>query len=57
MLTKAGGKVDGVVAANDGLAQRGHHRAQEEQPQRQVPVTGQDATPEGLQNILAATSA
>jgi D-xylose transport system substrate-binding protein len=52
MLTVAGGKVDGVEAANDGLANaaitilsnRGLHR---------IPVTGQDATIAGMQNILA----
>ncbi|BEP15811.1 substrate-binding domain-containing protein [Acidothermaceae bacterium B102] len=52
MLTVAGGKVDGVAAANDSLANaaitilgdRGLHG---------VPVTGQDATIAGLQNMLA----
>ena len=52
MLTAANGKVDGVAAANDALANaaitvlgdRGLH---------DIPVTGQDATVEGLQNILA----
>ena len=52
MLTAANGKVDGVAAANDGLANaaitvlgnRGLH---------EIPVTGQDATVEGLQNLLA----
>ena len=52
MLTVAGGKVDGVAAANDSLANaaitilgnRGLHG---------VPVTGQDATVAGIQNMLA----
>ncbi len=52
MLTRAGNKVDGVAAANDALANaaitvlgnRGLHG---------VPVTGQDATIAGIQNILA----
>ena len=51
MLTVAGGKVDGVAAANDSLANaaitilgdRGLHG---------VPVTGQDATVAGMQNLL-----
>ena len=55
LYTQADGKVDGVLAANDGLAGaaisilEGNGRAGE------VPVTGQDATVEGLQNILAGT--
>ena len=52
MLTRAGNKVDGVAAANDALANaaitvlnnRGLH---------DIPVTGQDATVAGIQNILA----
>jgi D-xylose transport system substrate-binding protein len=55
LYTQADGKVDGVLAANDGLAGavisilEGNGRAGE------VPVTGQDATVEGLQNVLAGT--
>jgi D-xylose transport system substrate-binding protein len=52
MLTGAGNRVDGVAAANDALAEaaitvlnnRGLH---------DIPVTGQDVTVTGLQNILA----
>jgi D-xylose transport system substrate-binding protein len=51
MLTKANGKVDGVLAANDGLANA--VIAVLKKNNLQVPVTGQDATPEGLRNILA----
>jgi D-xylose transport system substrate-binding protein len=51
MLTKAGGKIDGVLAANDGLANAAI--AVLKKNNLQVPVTGQDATPEGLRNILA----
>ena len=51
MLTKAGGKIDGVLAANDGLGNAAI--AVLKKNNLQVPVTGQDATPEGLQNILA----
>ncbi len=50
MLTKAGGKIDGVLAANDGLGNAAI--AVLKKNNLQVPVTGQDATPEGLQNIL-----
>ena len=51
MLTKAGGKIDGVLAANDGLGNAAI--AVLKKNNLQVPVTGQDATTEGLQNILA----
>ena len=51
MLTKAGGKIDGVLAANDGLGNAAI--AVLKKNNLQVPVTGQDATPEGLKNILA----
>ena len=51
MLTKAGGKIDGVLAANDGLG--GAAIAVNKKNNLQIPVTGQDATPDGLKNILA----
>ena len=51
MLTKANGKIDGVLAANDGLANA--VIAVNKKNNLQIPVTGQDATPEGLRNILA----
>jgi D-xylose transport system substrate-binding protein len=51
--TQQKGKIDGVLAANDGLGQaaisilgKNHQK---------IPVTGQDATPQGLQNILDGT--
>jgi len=50
MLAKAGGKVDGVLAANDGLG--GAAIAVLKKNKLQVPVTGQDATVDGLRNIL-----
>jgi D-xylose transport system substrate-binding protein len=51
MLQANGNKVDGVLAANDGLANAAISALkQRELPQ--VPVTGQDATLEGLQNIV-----
>jgi D-xylose transport system substrate-binding protein len=54
MLTAANGNIDAAIAANDGLAnsvisavksQKGEDAA--------IPVTGQDATVQGIQNILA----
>jgi D-xylose transport system substrate-binding protein len=51
MLTKANGEIDGVLAANDGLANA--VIAVLKKNNLQIPVTGQDATPEGLRNILA----
>lgn len=50
MLATAGGSVDGVLAANDGLA--GAVIAVLKKNNLQVPVTGQDATVDGLRNIL-----
>ena len=50
MLQKAGGKIDGVLAANDGLG--GAAIAELKKQNLQIPVTGQDATPAGLQAIL-----
>jgi D-xylose transport system substrate-binding protein len=51
MLTKANGKIDGVLAANDGLGNAAI--AVNKKNNLQIPVTGQDATPDGLKNILA----
>ncbi len=52
LLTANGGKVDGVVAANDGLAGAVITVLTKYGLNGQVPVTGQDATPDGLQAIL-----
>jgi D-xylose transport system substrate-binding protein len=52
ILTGNGGKVDGVVAANDGLAGAIITVLQKYGLNGKVPVTGQDATPDGLQAIL-----
>jgi D-xylose transport system substrate-binding protein len=51
-LTANGGKVDGVVAANDGLAGAVITVLKKTGLAGKVVVTGQDATPDGLQNIL-----
>jgi D-xylose transport system substrate-binding protein len=52
MLQKANNQVDGVLAANDGLANAAIS-ALKQRKLPQVPVTGQDATLQGLQNIVA----
>ena len=51
MVTKTGGKIDGVLAANDGLGNAAISVLQKNSVK--VPVTGQDATVQGLQNVLA----
>jgi D-xylose transport system substrate-binding protein len=53
MYTQAGGNIQGVLAANDGLANAVISILARNNVAGQVPVTGQDATVEGLQNILA----
>ncbi len=50
LLTRNGGKVDGVLAANDGIAAAAIDTLKAKK--LQVPVTGQDATVQGLQYIL-----
>lgn len=52
ILTGNGGKVDGVVAANDGLAGAVITVLRKNGLNGKVPVTGQDATPDGLKAIL-----
>jgi D-xylose transport system substrate-binding protein len=51
-LTAAGGQVDGVVAANDDIANAVISVLQQNGLAGHVVVTGQDAQVEGLQNIL-----
>jgi D-xylose transport system substrate-binding protein len=51
MLTQTSNKIDGVLAANDGLGNAAI--AVLKKNKMKIPVTGQDATTEGLQNILA----
>ncbi len=50
MFTDLGGKIDGVLAANDGLG--GAAIAVLDKNGVTIPVTGQDATVGGLQNVL-----
>ena len=52
LLTANGGKVDGVLAANDGLAGAIITVLQKDGLAGKVPVTGQDATADGLKAIL-----
>ena len=55
MFTKVGGKVDGVAAANDGLGGAAISVLKTNGLAGKVPVTGQDATDEGLQRVLLGT--
>lgn len=53
MYTDAKGKIDGVLAANDGLGNAAIAILKKNKVT--IPVTGQDATVQGLQNILDGT--
>lgn len=53
MYTDNGGKIDGVLAANDGLGNAAIAILKKNKANGTVPVTGQDATDQGLQNVLA----
>jgi D-xylose transport system substrate-binding protein len=52
MLQKSSNHVDGVLAANDGLGNAAIS-ALKARKLKQIPVTGQDATLQGIQNIVA----
>jgi D-xylose transport system substrate-binding protein len=52
MLTQTSNKIDGVLAANDGLGNAAISVLKRNGLNGKVPVTGQDATVQGLQNIL-----
>jgi len=52
MLEKTSNKIDGVLAANDGLGNAAIS-ALKQRKLKQIPVTGQDATLQGIQNIVA----
>jgi D-xylose transport system substrate-binding protein len=52
MLQQTNNKIDGVLAANDGLA-NSVISALNARKLGKLPVTGQDATAEGIQHILA----
>jgi len=51
MLQKSSNKIDGVLAANDGLGNAAIS-ALKQRKLKQTPVTGQDATLQGIQNIV-----
>jgi D-xylose transport system substrate-binding protein len=55
LYTKNSGKIDGVVSANDTMAGGIIARLAANNLAGKVPVTGQDASIEGLQRILAGT--
>jgi D-xylose transport system substrate-binding protein len=55
LYTKNDGKVDGVVSANDTMAGGIIARLKANGLDGKVPVTGQDASVEGLQRVLAGT--
>ena len=52
MLQQTGNKIQGVLAANDGLGNAAIS-ALKARKLSKIPVTGQDATAQGVQNILA----
>ncbi len=52
MLVQTGNKINAVAAANDGLA-NAVITALKNHKLSPIPVSGQDATPQGVQNILA----
>jgi D-xylose transport system substrate-binding protein len=52
MVTSTSGKIDGVLAANDGLGNAAVTVLRKNSLNGKVPVTGQDATVQGLQNVL-----
>ena len=51
MLQQTPNQVDGVLAANDGLG-NAVISANKQRKLKQIPVTGQDATPQGIQHIV-----
>jgi D-xylose transport system substrate-binding protein len=52
MVTSTNGKIDGLLAANDGLGNAALTVLKKNNLNGKVPFTGQDATVQGLQNIL-----
>jgi D-xylose transport system substrate-binding protein len=52
MMTSTQGKIDGVLSANDGLGNAALTVLKKNNLNGKVPVTGQDATVQGLQNVL-----
>jgi D-xylose transport system substrate-binding protein len=52
ILTKTNNRIDGVVSANDGMAGGIIQALKAQHLQGKVPTTGQDASLEGIQNVL-----
>lgn len=52
MLVKTGNKIDGLVVANDGMA-NGAIVALKTAKLKPIPMSGQDATTQGVQNIIS----
>lgn len=55
LFTQAGGKVDGVISANDTMAGGVITVLNNNKLAGKVPVTGQDASDEGLQRVLSGS--
>src|SRR3954447_25174033 len=55
LYTKNSGKIDGIISANDTMAGGIIARLKANGLAGKVPITGQDASVEGLQSILAGT--
>ena len=52
MLIKTGNKIDALVVANDGIANAAVV-ALKTHKLKPIPMSGQDATPQGVQNIIS----
>jgi D-xylose transport system substrate-binding protein len=52
MLVRTGNKIDGLVVANDGMA-GGAIATLKQHGLKPIPMSGQDATPQGVQNIIS----
>jgi D-xylose transport system substrate-binding protein len=52
MMTQTGNKIDAVLSANDGLGNAALTVLKKQKLEGKVPFTGQDATVQGLQNVL-----
>jgi D-xylose transport system substrate-binding protein len=55
MMTQTGGKINAVLSANDGLGNAALTVLKKQKLEGKVPFTGQDATVQGLQNVLDGT--
>jgi D-xylose transport system substrate-binding protein len=55
MFTKLNGKIVGVASANDGLGGAAVSVLKQNKLDGKIPVTGQDATDDGLQRVLLGT--